>query len=134
MIFGQLSRHLLYCSDELLGYLSNNKAFPFFRPEEIKGTSLDDRELLLDFETVTLGSCPHTTLVLTNTSAIRARFSLELEYFRAAKPLSPPDGECTVGLTSRSSAKLIRHQIHGMTGVIETIQISIEKMQHQLFN
>ena len=64
-----------------------------FRPEEIKETSLDNRELLLDFETVPLASCPRTTLVLTNTSAIRARFSLEMDHFKAAKPPTPPDGK-----------------------------------------
>ena len=64
-----------------------------FRPEEIKETSLDNRELLLDFETVPLASCPRTTLVLTNTSAIRARFSLEMDHFNAAKPPTPPDGK-----------------------------------------
>ena len=66
------------------------------RPEEIKETSLDDRDLLLDFETVQLASCPRATLVLTNTSAIRARFSVELNYFRAAKPPTPPDGKNVV--------------------------------------
>lgn len=64
-----------------------------FRPEEIKETSLDNRELLLDFETVPLASCPRATLVLTNTSAIRARFSLEMDHFNAAKPPTPPDGK-----------------------------------------
>lgn len=73
------------------GALTENNYF-LFRPEEIKETSLDDRELLLDFETVPLASCPRTTLVLTNTSAIRARFSLELDNFKAAKPPTPPDG------------------------------------------
>ncbi|XP_078378630.1 deleted in lung and esophageal cancer protein 1-like isoform X2 [Oculina patagonica] len=68
------------------------KFFDLDRPEEIKETSLDDRELLLDFETVPLASCPRTTLVLTNTSAIRARFSLEMDHFKAAKPPTPPDG------------------------------------------
>lgn len=68
------------------------KIFDLERPEEIKETSLDDRDLLLDFETVPLASCPRATLVLTNTSAIRARFSVELNYFRAAKPPTPPDG------------------------------------------
>ena len=71
---------------------SNNALFPF-RPEEIKETSLEDRKLLLDFETVPLASCPRTTLVLTNTSAIRARFSLEMDHFKAAKPPTPPEGE-----------------------------------------
>lgn len=64
-----------------------------FRPDEIKEASLDDRELLLDFETVALASSPRTTLVITNTSAIRARFSLEMDHFKAAKPPTPPDGE-----------------------------------------
>jgi len=68
------------------------KIFDLDRPEEIKETSLDNRELLLDFETVPLASCPRTTLVLTNTSAIRARFSLEMDHFNAAKPPTPPDG------------------------------------------
>lgn len=59
----------------------------------MKEASLDDRELVLDFETVPLASCPRTTLVLTNTSAIRARFDLELDHFRAAKPPTPPSGK-----------------------------------------
>ena len=74
--------------------LIHSSLFPFLsRPEEIKQTSLDDRELLLDFETVPLASCPRTTLVLTNTSAIRARFDLELDHFRGRKPPTPPDGK-----------------------------------------
>ena len=71
---------------------ANNIHF-LFRPDEIKETSLDNRELLLDFETVALASCPRTTLVLTNTSAIRARFSLEMDHFKAAKPPTPPLGK-----------------------------------------
>ena len=59
----------------------------------MKEASLDDRELLLDFETVALASCPRTTLVITNTSAIRAHFCIEMDYFKAAKPPTPPDGE-----------------------------------------
>lgn len=65
----------------------------FYRPEEIKETSLDDRQLLLDFEAVPLASCPRTILVLTNTSAIQASFTIEMNYFRAAKPPTPPDGK-----------------------------------------
>lgn len=68
------------------------KLFDLDRPDEIKEASLDDRELLLDFETVALASCPRTTLVITNTSAIRAHFCIEMDYFKAAKPPTPPDG------------------------------------------
>ena len=63
-----------------------------FRPDEISEASLEDRTLLLDFETVPLASCPRTTLVLTNTSAIKASFSIELDHFKAAKPPTPPEG------------------------------------------
>ncbi|XP_074623643.1 deleted in lung and esophageal cancer protein 1-like isoform X1 [Acropora palmata] len=68
------------------------KMFDVERPEEIKETSPDDRQLLLDFGAVPLASCPRTILVLTNTSAIQASFSIEMNYFRAAKPPTPPDG------------------------------------------
>ena len=75
------------------GFCGQHWTFMFLRPDEIKEASLDDRELLLDFETAALASCPRTTLVITNTSAIKARFSLEMDHFKAAKPPTPPDGE-----------------------------------------
>ncbi|XP_073236262.1 deleted in lung and esophageal cancer protein 1-like isoform X3 [Porites lutea] len=68
------------------------KIFDLERPDEIREASLEDREMLLDFETVPLASCPRTTLVLTNTSAIKATFSIQLDHFKAAKPPTPPEG------------------------------------------
>ncbi|EDO45789.1 predicted protein [Nematostella vectensis] len=63
------------------------------RPDEIKTVDIESTPLLLEFETVPLGEQGKATLVMTNTSAIRARYSLHVEHFKAAKPPSPPEGQ-----------------------------------------
>ncbi|KAK3726413.1 hypothetical protein QZH41_019666, partial [Actinostola sp. cb2023] len=61
-------------------------------PDEIKKVDLNTPQLL-DFGVVCLGDVATTTLVMTNTTAIRARYSIHVQHFTAAKPPTPPDGK-----------------------------------------
>lgn len=71
---------------------------PFLsRPDEIKKADLSSLELL-DFGKVGLGSVATTTLVMTNTTAIRTSYSIHVQHFIAAKPPTPPDGMYLVAL------------------------------------
>ncbi|XP_031565846.1 deleted in lung and esophageal cancer protein 1-like [Actinia tenebrosa] len=63
-------------------------------PDEIKTANIDSSSTnMIEFGKMFLGEERKATVVMTNTTAIRARFSVHVNHFTAAKPPTPPEGQ-----------------------------------------